>query len=65
MSDFRAYWRRLCRKTPALEHEDATIKMTIAEFRRHVEKAYHQGWAHRGSETLDVFDSFNRIFRRG
>lgn len=48
------YWQRLCRKTPRLAGDGATaMKLTIAEFRRAITRAYECGQQSPGENKSD------------
>lgn len=54
--DFRSYWLYLVGKNPQLlsDHDDRVMRITVVEFKRHLDAAYEQGQKHeRGKSLLD------------
>ena len=42
-STFRQYWNRLCSVTTALNADETKMTISVASFRKQLEKAYGQG----------------------
>lgn len=54
MKDFLPYWGKIVGNNPGLSDESGYIKMTVCEFRRQLELAWHE--AQKVTPVGDVFD---------
>jgi hypothetical protein len=52
---FPDFWQSLQDKTPGLRREQAMMRLTVAEFKRAVERAFSTGEEH-GRQSRSVFE---------
>ena len=61
---FKEYWDRLCRATPRLNEPATKMTISVASFKKQLEKAFEEGRKHPVTSRKDAADDFAKFGRK-